>query len=55
MYSKILIISDNVVLSKKINEIINDLNFSNLEWDFAISVFSDISQFKKVLIRSPKV
>lgn len=56
MYSRILIISDNIYLSKRFKEIINDhKNGLNICVDFSVSPFSSYQKFTKELNHEVKV
>ena len=55
MYSKVLIICDNLILYQKFIDIINKLNLNNVKWNFALSPNSDKIQFDIVLEKELKV
>ena len=46
---KILVISDNLFLCKEFEKIINNIELSNVIWDFSISPFSDYKLFSDSL------
>ena len=54
MYSKILIISDNVILCNKFDSIISGLNL-DIDYHFAISPYSNFNQFKTLFVKDLKV
>ena len=49
MFKKILIISDNLFLCQRFNDIIKSGDFPQQEWVFAVSPFSDAGTFEKEL------
>ena len=51
VFKNVLIITDNIHLSKKVEEIINDKNFKESKITFSISPFSSIDLFQKSLKR----
>ncbi|WP_298556293.1 dTDP-4-amino-4,6-dideoxyglucose formyltransferase [uncultured Algibacter sp.] len=54
MYSKILIISDNIFLCNKFEAIISALNL-DIEYHFAISPYSNFKQFKSLFVQDLKI
>ena len=46
MFKKILIISDNLFLCQRFNDIIKSGDFPQQKWTFAVSPFSDAGTFR---------
>lgn len=50
MYCNVLIISDNLFLSKEFERIISEENFKNVNWSFSISPYSNLTEFSNKLV-----
>lgn len=49
MYKNVLVISDNLYLCKEFEKIISELKFTDINWTFSISPFSNLESFSEAL------
>lgn len=49
MYKKVLIMTDNLILSQRFNSIMVGLNLKAVKWSFALSPHSNLEEFEELL------